>query len=258
MGLKGRAHGMLEQTGVMFAIAGDGVRYTPRIRRWWREYVDQCWFLIRVCIIPVMLITLPLGATISLQVGQLTRQLGAEAATGSAVVLGIVREVSPLAIALLISGAGGSAIAADLGSRNIRDELSAMETMAVNPVHRLVTARLWAASTVGVLLISFVIVAGIAGGYLFNVVVQGVNAGTFFQGATLFVGLPDIVSALVKAAIFGFIAAMVSSYKGMTCERGPAGVGRAVNKAVVTTFILVFVANYVLTTLFFVLAPPKI
>src|SRR5437764_14870298 len=97
-------------------------------------------------------------------------------------VLAIVREASPVATALLIAGAGGSAMTADLGSRKIRDEIAAMEVMAVNPVHRLVTPRLWAATTVGVFLVSLCSISGLAGGYVFNVIVQGATSGAYFQG----------------------------------------------------------------------------
>ena len=253
-----RVRGALEQSGEMFATTLEGFRRTWDVRHWWREWLDQCWFLAKVTTLPVLLIAIPLGATISLQVGQLARQLGAQSATGSAVVLAIVREVSPVAAALLISGAGGSAISSDMGSRRIRDELSAMEVMAVNPIHRLVTPRLWAASTVGVMLVAFVIVSGIGGGYFFNVVLQGVTPGAYFTGATSLLQLPDLLSSLFKAWVFGFIAAMVSCHKGMTCDLGPAGVGRAVNQSVVTTFLLIFAANYVITSLYFVLVPQRI
>ncbi|MGH9273648.1 MAG: MlaE family ABC transporter permease [Acidimicrobiales bacterium] len=242
----------------MFSIAIEGFRKTWQVRMWWGEFVEQCNFLVKVTALPVMLVALPLGATISLQVGQFTRQLGAESATGAAVVLGIVREAAPLAAALLISGAGGSAIAADMGARNIRDELAAMEVMSVNPIHRLVTPRLWAASTVGVLLVSLVIVAGIAGGFFFNVVIQDVSPGAYFQGAFLLLQIQDLGASMLKAWLYGFIAAMVSCYKGMNCSRSPVGVGMAVKEAVVTTFILIFAANYVLTSLYFVLVPQKL
>ena len=254
----GRVRKTIFETGEMFSIAIEGFRKTWQIRMWWGEFVEQCNFLVKVTALPVMLVALPLGATISLQVGQFTRQLGAESATGAAVVLGIVREAAPLAAALLISGAGGSAIAADMGARNIRDELAAMEVMSVNPIHRLVTPRLWAASTVGVLLVSLVIVAGIAGGFFFNVVIQDVSPGAYFQGAFLLLQIQDLGASMLKAWLYGFIAAMVSCYKGMNCSRSPVGVGMAVKEAVVTTFILIFAANYVLTSLYFVLVPQKL
>jgi phospholipid/cholesterol/gamma-HCH transport system permease protein len=242
----------------MFAIFLEGLRNTWDIRHWWREYIDQCIFLARVTTLPVMLVSLPIGATIALQVGSLTKQLGALSVTSAAVVLGTVREVAPICAALLIAGAGGSAIASDMGARNIRDELAAMEVMGIHPVGRLVTPRLWASATVAVLLVSLVIVSGVAGGYFFNVKLQGVSPGAYFSGATSLLVLSDLLVGLFKAAVFGFIAAMVACYKGMTCKKGPVGVGAAVNQAVVLSAILVFGAEVVITAIYFVLVPPKI
>ena len=248
---------VLRETGNMFAICLEGLRKSHRVWEWWPEYIRQCWFISKVTMVPVVLISIPFGAVIALHVGSFNRQLGAESATGSAMVLAIVREAAPVATALLIAGAGGSAMTADLGSRKIRDEIAAMEVMAVNPVHRLVTPRLWAASTVGVLLVSLVSMAGIAGGFVFNVLVQGVTAGAYFSGFSVLVQLPDLASALVKAFVFGFLAAMVACYKGLYAKGGPKGVGDAVNQAVVVSFILIFFANFVLTTLYFALIPQK-
>jgi phospholipid/cholesterol/gamma-HCH transport system permease protein len=247
-----RARTFVEEIGELFAMGAEGLRKTWQVRVWWREYVEQCLFLIKVTVVPVTMVAVPLGATVALQVGQLTRQLGAESLTGAAVMLGIVREASPIA------GAGGSAIAADMGARHIRDELAAMEVMAVNPVHRLVTPRLWAAATVSVALVSFVILAGVAGGFFFNVVLQGVSPGAYFGNATQLLQVADLLSALIKAFIFGIVAGVVACYRGMTCMRSPAGVGIAVKRAVVLTIILVFGINYVITSLYFVLVPQRI
>src|SRR3954468_5776033 len=248
---------VVRETGNLFAVTLDGIRDIPKIRIWWQEYLRQCWFISKVTAIPVMLISIPFGMVIALHVGSFSRQLGAESATGAAMVLAIVREAAPVATALLIAGAGGSAMTADLGARKIRDEISAMEVMAVNPVHRLVTPRLYAAATVGIFLVSLVSVAGIAGGYFFNVIIQKVTPGAYFQGFTSLVQLPDLWSSLAKAMVFGFIAAMVACYKGLYAKGGPKGVGDAVNQAVVVTFILIFFANFIMTTLYFALIPQK-
>ena len=253
----GKVGTAVRETGNMFAIALEGLRATPRFRLWWREFLEQCWFIAKVTTLPVILVSIPFGMVIALHVGSFARQLGAESGTGAAMVLAIVREAAPVATALLISGAGGSAMTADLGSRKIRDEISALEVMAVNPIHRLVTARLWAASFIGLLLVSLVSVAGIAGGYFFNVIVQGVTPGAYFSGFSQLVQLSDLWSSLSKAFVFGFIAAMVACYKGMYAKGGPKGVGDAVNQAVVITFILIFFANFVMTTLYFALVPQK-
>ena len=248
---------LLRETGHLFAISLEGLRASWRIREWFPEFVGQCWFIAKVTSLPVILISIPFGMVIALHVGSFNRQLGAEAATGAAMVLAIVREAAPVATALLIAGAGGSAMTADLGSRKIRDEIAAMEVMAVNPVHRLVTPRLWAASTVSIMLVSLVSVAGLAGGFVFNVIVQGTTAGAYFSGFTALVQLPDLFQALAKAWVFGFIAAMVACYKGLSAKGGPKGVGDAVNQAVVVTFILIFFANFIMTTLYFALVPQK-
>lgn len=256
--MKRRVAYVLAETGGMFSLALEGVRRTWEIGRWWREYVEQCTFLVKVTMTPVMLIALPLGATISLQIGQLTRQLGGESFTGAAVIVGVVREAAPIAAALLIAGAGGSAMTSDMGARNIRDELAAMEVMAVNPVHRLVTPRLWAATTVGVLLVSLVIVAGVGGGFVFNVLIQGVSPGAYFHGSTSLLQIADLFTSLFKAGLFGFIAATVACQRGMSCARSPVGVGLAVKQAVVITFLCVFTVNYVITSLYVVLVPQRL
>lgn len=248
---------LLRETGNMFAIALEALRRTPRIREWYKEYLDQCWFIAKVTSIPVVLIAIPFGAVIALHVGSFSRQLGAESNTGSAMVLAIVREAAPVAVALLIAGAGGSAMTADLGSRKIRDEIAAMEVMAVNPIHRLVTPRIWAAATVSVLLVPLVSVAGLAGGFVFNVLVQKVTAGAYFSGFTVLVQLADLWSALAKAFLFGIVAAMVACYKGLYAKGGPKGVGDAVNQAVVLSFIMIFFVNFVMTTLYFAVIPQK-
>ena len=104
----------------MFAISLEGLRKTYDVRHWWKEYLRQCWFIAKVCSLPAVLISIPFGAVIALHVGSFNKQLGAESATGSAMVLAIVREAAPVATALMIAGAGGSAMTADLGSRKIR------------------------------------------------------------------------------------------------------------------------------------------
>jgi len=248
---------VVRETGNMFAVSLDGIRHIPGVRHWWKEYLRQCWFIAKVTSIPVVFVSIPFGMVIALHVGSFARQLGAESSTGAAMVLAIVREAAPVATALLIAGAGGSAMTADLGSRKIRDEISAMEVMAVDPIHRLVTPRLLAASTVALFLVSLVSVAGLAGGYVFNVLVQHVTSGAYFSGFTQLVQLPDLWQSLAKAWVFGFIAAMVSCYKGLYAKGGPKGVGDAVNQGVVITFILIFFANFVMTTLYFAIVPQK-
>jgi phospholipid/cholesterol/gamma-HCH transport system permease protein len=252
-----RVRGLLTQVGDLFIVALEGLRRTWDVRSWFWEFIDQCWFLARVTTVPVILVALPLGATVALQVGDLAAQMGAQSATGGAVVAGLVREVAPMAAALIIAGAGGSAMTSDMGARRIRDELSAMEVMAVNPIHRLVTPRMWAASLVSMMLASLVILSGAVGGFFFNVLLQDVTPGAYFDGALSLLQTSDFVVTLLKSWLFGLIAAMVACYKGMSCEQSPVGVGRAVNQATVIALMLVFAFNYVITTIYVIAFPPK-
>src|SRR3989440_12395888 len=132
---------LLRETGNMFAIAIEGLRRTWDVKQWWKEYVGQCWFIAKVTSIPVILISIPFGMVIALHVGSFNQQLGAQSATGAAMVLAIVREAAPVATALLIGGAGGSAITAHLGPRQIPAELAALEVLAVHPIPPLANPR---------------------------------------------------------------------------------------------------------------------
>jgi|SRR5579872_1365697 len=252
-----KAGALVRETGQMVATSLESMRLLVRPNFPWAEFVDQCWFLARVTTLPLILISIPFGIVIALQVGSLLQQIGAQDQLGAAMVLACVREQAPVATALLIAGAGGSAMCADLGARRIRDEISAMEVMGVNPLHRLVLPRLLAASLVAVLLDGVVSVAGIGGGLYFGEHAIHVTSSSFFATFSELAQLADFWMALAKAAIFGFIAAMVACYKGLNAKGGPKGVGDAVNQAVVITFVLAFFVNFVLTLIYFQFVPQK-
>jgi phospholipid/cholesterol/gamma-HCH transport system permease protein len=248
---------LLREIGTMFSVALESLRL---LRRGLPigEFLDQCWFLARVTTLPLILVSIPFGIVIALEVGSLLEQIGAQSQLGAAMVLAVVREQAPVATALLIAGAGGSAMCADLGSRRIRDELDAMEVMAVNPLHRLVLPRLLAATVVAVLLDAVVSVAGIAGGLYFGTHSIHITSSSFFATFSELSQLADLWMALAKAAVFGFLAAMVACYKGLNAKGGPKGVGDAVNQAVVITFVLAFFVNFVLTVVYFNFIPQKV
>ena len=130
-----------------------------------REFIEQAWFITSVTLMPTILVSIPFGAVISLQVGNLTGQLGAQSFAGATAVLAVVREAAPIAAALIIAGAAGSAICSDLGSRKIREEIDAMEVLGVDPLERLVAPRVVATMFVALMIIGIVIGAGIGGGY---------------------------------------------------------------------------------------------
>jgi len=252
------AVGALRQSGNLFALALDVLRALPRKPFQGKEFIQQSWFVASVTILPTALVSIPFGAVIALQLGTLTRQLGAQSYTGAASVLAIIREASPIVTALLIAGAGGSAICADLGSRTIREEIDAMQVLGISPIQRLVVPRVLASMLVAVLLNGLVSVVGVIGGYFFNVVLQHGTPGAYLASFTALAQVADLVSGEIKALVFGAIAAIVASYKGLTAGGGPKGVGDAVNQSVVITFMLLFVANFVMTAVYFQVVPSKL
>jgi len=244
-------------SGNFFAFCLDTLRVLPRRPFQVREFIQQAWFISSVSILPAALVSIPFGAVIALQLGSLVQQLGAQSFTGAASVLAVVREAGPIVTALIIAGAGGSAICADLGARKIREELDAMQVLGIDPIQRLVVPRVVASMLVAVLLNGLVSVVGVSGGYFFNVLMQDGTPGAYLASFQALGQLPDLVFGEIKAVVFGLIAALVASYMGMTAKGGPKGVGDAVNQSVVITFMLLFAANFIITAIYFQVVPQK-
>ncbi|PXY32162.1 MlaE family ABC transporter permease [Prauserella muralis] len=250
--------GMLRETGKLFALGLDVGRGIFQRPFQLREFIQQSWFIASVTILPTALVAIPFGAVISLQFGSLARQLGAQSYTGAGSVLATVQQASPLVTALLVAGAGGSAICADIGARTIREEIDAMEVLGVSAVQRLIVPRVLACMLVALLLNGMVSVIGVLGGYFFNVVLQDGTPGAYLASFSALAQLPDLWVGELKALIFGFIAAVVAAYRGLNPPPGPKGVGDAVNQSVVITFLLLFVVNFVITLIYLQIVPAKL
>lgn len=251
----GRTRALVRGLGEFFEFTGQVVVASARTRFQVREFVEQAWFIATVSILPTALVAIPFGAVIALQVGSLSSQLGADSFTGSSSAVAIIREGAPLATALMLAGAAGSAICADFGARTIREEIDALMTLGIDPVPRLVVPRVFAGMLVGLMLTGLVMGVGIAGGYFFNVMLQGGTSGVYLDSFKNLATMPDLYASLLKGLTFGGLAALVGSFKGLRAGGGPRGVGQAVNEAVVMTFLLLFLVNYVMTTLYFEMFP---
>lgn len=249
--------GAFTQAGNIVELLIDVIVKTFKPPFQFREFITQAWFIASVTILPTALIAIPFGAIVSLQTGSLIKQLGAESFTGAASVLAVIQQGSPIVTALLVAGAAGSAVTADLGSRTIREEIDAMRVLGIDPVHRLVVPRVLAMILVALLLNGLVSVVGIVGGYFFNVILQGGTPGAYLASFSALAQLPDLYVAEAKAAIFGLIAGIIASYKGLNPNPGPKGVGEAVNQTVVITFLLLFFANLILTLVYLQVVPAK-
>ncbi|MDS1112605.1 ABC transporter permease [Gordonia westfalica] len=222
------------------------------------EFIRQCAFMASTSVFPTLLVAIPIGVIVSIQVSNIAGQVGATSFSGAATGLGVIRQGAPLVTSLLLAGAVGSAIAADLGSRTIRDEIDAMKVMGVNPIERLISPRLLATMVVSFLLCGFVCFVGFITGYVFNVYFQGGTPGSYTGTFASFATTADLMFALAKAVIFGAIVAIVACDRGLSTKGGPAGVANSVNAAVVNSVLLLFTVNVILTQLFAILFPAKV
>jgi phospholipid/cholesterol/gamma-HCH transport system permease protein len=215
----------------------------------WRELILQSWFIMRVALFPTVMVSIPFTVLLVFTLNVLLAQFGAADISGAGAALGAVTQLGPLTTVLVIAGAGSTAICADLGARTIREEIDAMEVLGIDPIHRLVLPRVLAATLVATLLNGLVITVGLVGGYLFGVYLQNVAGGGYLATLTTITGLPEVVIATVKAAVFGMIAGLVGCYRGLTVGGGAKGLGSAVNQTVVLCVVALFSVNLVLTTI---------
>ncbi|OBF21143.1 ABC transporter permease [Mycobacterium sp. ACS4331] len=231
--------------GGFFAMALDTLMTIPRRPFAWREFLEQSWFVARVSLVPTLMLAIPFTVLLIFTFNILLLEFGAADFAGTGAAYGTVTQIGPVVTVLVVSGAGATAMCADLGARTIRDELDALRVMGVNPIQSLVVPRVLAATLVATLLSSVVILVGLVGGFIFSVFVQDVTPGAFVGGLTVITGAADVIISLIKAALFGLAAGLIACYKGISVGGGPAGVGIAVNETVVFTFVALFAINII-------------
>jgi phospholipid/cholesterol/gamma-HCH transport system permease protein len=240
----------LRTVGGFFAMALDVMVLIFRTPFAWREVIVQSWFVARVSIVPTLMLSIPFTVLTVFTLNILLVEFGAADFSGTGTALGAVTQIGPIVTVLVVSGAGATAMCADLGARTIREELDALRVLGINPVQSLVVPRVLAATVVAAALVSLVTIVGIIGGFVFSVFVQHVTPGAFASGLTLLTGLPEVLLAVVKGALFGLAAGLIACYKGISVGGGPSGVGTAVNETVVYSFIALFVINVITTAAF--------
>lgn len=221
----------------------------------WSEFTLQAWFMTRVSLLPTILVAIPFGVITSVQIGAVASQIGAGSFSGAVNGIGVLRQGAPLVTSLMIAGAVGSAICSDLGARQVREEIDAMKVMGINPVQRLVSPRVVAALVVALLLTVIVAMTAMITAFILNVGNGSVSAGTYLDSFISFSDPMDLFVAELKALIFGFIATIVASHKGLSASGGPKGVADAVNQSVVLSVILLAVVNVVITQVYSMLSP---
>lgn len=187
------------------------------------------------------------GAALAQQIYTGGSRFNAQSTVPAVVVIGMVRELGPVLTGLMVAGRVSSAMAAELGTMRVTEQIDAMWTLRTDPYRYLIAPRLFAAVIALPVLVTIANVLGMFGGYLLSIVKLGFNPTTYLTMTRDILETDDIVMSLVKAAVFGFFIALSGCYAGLATRGGAAGVGRATTDAVVSAFVLILLANLVIT-----------
>ena len=191
------------------------------------------------------------GGALALQIYAGGARFNAEAVVPQIVAIGMVRELGPVLVGLMIAARVTSSIAAEIATMKVTEQIDALVTLSTHPMKYLVAPRVLAALICVPLLVAVGDVIGIGGGYVVGVQNLGFNAAAYLQNTVDFLEMRDVVSSLVKGAAFGVIAALMGCYFGMQSGRGAQGVGRATKDSVEAAAVLILAANFLLTGIFF-------
>ena len=191
------------------------------------------------------------GMVLALQSYTGFARFSAESAIPNVVIISITRELGPVLAGLMVAGRVGAAMAAEIGTMRVTEQIDALDTLATNPFKYLVAPRLIAGVTMLPLLVLVADTIGVFGGYLVSTAKLGFNPATYIQNTMEFLEFQDVFSGVVKAAVFGFIITLMGCYQGYNSKGGAQGVGMATTNAVVSASILILSTNYLITELFF-------
>jgi phospholipid/cholesterol/gamma-HCH transport system permease protein len=191
------------------------------------------------------------GMVLALQSFTGFARFSAEGAIASVVVLSVTRELGPVLAGLMVAGRIGAAMAAEIGTMRVTDQIDALTTLSTNPMKYLVAPRLAAGIIALPLLVVVADILGVLGGFIVATMKLGFNASTYLFNTLNFLQPMDVVSGLVKAAVFGFLIALMGCYQGYNSRGGAQGVGAATTAAVVSASILILAFDYLLTEMFF-------
>ncbi|MBK7973076.1 MAG: ABC transporter permease [Deltaproteobacteria bacterium] len=247
--LGGRLVAFVNEVGGVVLLLGRTLAWIPRRPFGFRLLLQQMQTL-GVQSLPVILLTaIFTGMVLAYQSYQGFVRFGAESLVGTIVALSVTREMAPVFCGLMLSGRVGAAMAAELGTMRVTEQVDALETLATNPVKYLVVPRIIACTLVMPVLVLFADLVGIVGGYLVSTKLLGVDDGVYVQRTWQYLEWTDLRMGLIKSVVFGAVVALIGCYNGFYAKGGAEGVGFATTRAVVVSSILVFVFDYFLTVL---------
>ena len=243
--------GACRSVGAIALFALDGVSHILRPpfypRLFGRAFLEIGYFSLPV----VSLTAIFTGMVLALQSYSGFSRFGAESAVANVVVLSITRELGPVLAGLMVAGRIGAAFAAEIGTMRVTDQIDALTTLSTNPMKYLVAPRLLAGTLAMPLLVVVADILGVMGGWLVGTTKLGFGSTTYLASTLNFMQAEDVISGLVKAAVFGFVITLMGCYHGYNSRGGAQGVGGATTAAVVSSSILILALDYVLTEMFF-------
>ncbi|MEQ9519533.1 MAG: ABC transporter permease [Parvibaculum sp.] len=241
----------LAETGRLSRFSWTSLSHVPRAPFYWRLIFQQMMRIGYFSLPVVALTSFFTGGVLALQIYYGGDQFNSESIVATIVALGITRELGPVLGGLMVAGRVSDAIAAELGTMRVTEQIDALTTLSTNPYKYLVVPRVVAAVLTLPALVFVGDVIGIMGGFAVGTQSLDFNAAVYVKNTVDFLKLDDITSGLIKSAVFGLIIALLGCYNGFTSKGGAQGVGRATTNAVVTSSILILASNYVMTSLFF-------
>src|SRR5215475_4590230 len=236
-------------TGRLATFAGDAISHCARPPIYWHLILQQMMRVGYFSLPVVGLTAFFTGAVLCLQIYIGGSRFGSEAIVPQIVVLGITRELGPVIAGLMVAGRVAAAIAAEIGTMRVTEQIDALTTLSTNPIRYLVVPRLIAAVVTMPVLVLIADAIGVFGGYVIATRSLDFNGAIYIKNTLDFVTRGDVTSGVIKVAVFGFIIALMGCYNGFHSKGGAQGVGNATTNAVVTSSILILAANYFLTSI---------
>ncbi len=240
---------MFQNIGEMLVLFWRTLKASPMIFRQRSKVYDQLFEIGNASLLMACILALFIGGVITLQTGPVLAERGLSSAIGGLVGLSMCKELAPVMMAVLIAGRIGSSMAAEIGSMRVYQEIDALRTMNINPIHYLVLPRIAAISVALPVLVLFAVLVGWFGGGLVAVFNEkvAITFQAFFSNLRDFVKLGDVVNGLFKSFVFAVVIGTVSCHQGLITIGGPRGIGRSVTKAVVNSIVLILILDYFLT-----------
>ena len=242
---------LLTEIGGVARFTWNGVSHIVRPPFFWHLLMQQMMRIGYFSLPVVALTAFFTGGALALQIYYGSTDFNSENVVATIVALGITRELGPVLGGLMVAGRVSAAIAAEMGTMRVTEQIDALSTLSTNPYKYLVVPRIVAAVITVPLLVFVADIIGVMGGYVVGVASLDFNGPVYIKNTVDFLKFDDVMSGLIKAAVFGFVIALMGCYHGFNSKGGAQGVGRATTNAVVSSSILILAANYVMTSLLF-------